>query len=494
MLIIPFDRPIDWRRPPVVTFALVIVNVFVFFAFQLDDGREMRDLQAQYYDSGLAEIELPHYREYLQREGDNEFLLKHFGDRIDERNTPWFGRLLSDDEFQQRLAAEQVIEPGDDAYRQWRNERNRFTRSLEDMTVWGHGLRPSEMAPSTFVSHMFLHGGLFHLIGNMLFLVAVGLLVEIGIGSFTLLGLYLLSGLGAAGLYIGLNPGSMIPMVGASGAIAGLVGLCGVLYGLRKIRFFYFIGVYFDYVKAPALVLLGLWLGKELFQYMQYSEISSVAYTAHIGGIVTGALAGAAVRFGTRAVDEEALDEREESEAFRNRVAEAQDQLRAMEPERARALFERLAREYPDNLEILEGLFHATRFGPASESYHAAAQRILQLDPVDDATAQLMVTVYRDYRDRARPRPRLNATIIDRVIELLLRRGDTGEVAPLVRVGLKQPERFPRIADQACRLANRLRNDGHREGAAKLYQHVTRHFAETEAARTAERALRMVSR
>lgn len=494
MLIIPFDRPIDWRRPPVVTLALVIVNVFVFFGFQLDDSREMRDLHAQYYDSGLAGIELPHYREYLQREGESRLFLEHFGDKIDNRSAPWFSRLMSDDEFQQRLAAEEVIEPGDTNYREWRNQRDRFARRLDDTTVWGHGLRPSELAPSTFLSHMFLHGGLFHLIGNMLFLVAVGLLVEIGIGSLTLLGLYLLSGLGAAGLFAGLNPGSMIPMVGASGAISGLMGLCGVLYGLRRIRFFYFIGVYFDYVKAPALVLLGLWLGKELFQYMQYSELSSVAYTAHIGGIMTGALAGAAVRFGTNAVDEEALDEREESEAFRARVDEARDRLRAMEPERARALFERLAREYPDNLEILEGLFHAARFAPASEPYHAVAQRILRLEPVDDATAELMVTAYRDYRDRARPKPQLNAAIVNRMIELLLRRGDTGEVAPLVRVGLKQPERFPQIADQACRLASRLRNDGHHDAASKLYQHVTRHFADTEAARTAERALQMVNR
>lgn len=492
MLIIPFDRPIDWRRPPVVTFALVVANLLVFLLFQLDDGREMRDLRTQYYDSGLAAIELPHYREYLQRQGTDQFL-EYYGDRIEDRNTPWFGRLMSDDEFQQRLAAEQVIEPGDPDYRQWRSERDRFTRSLEDWTVWGHGLRPSEQAPSTFLSHMFLHGGPFHLIGNMLFLVAVGLLVEIGIGSLTLLGLYLLSGLGAAGLFIGLNPGSMIPLVGASGAISGLMGLCGVLYGLRRIRFFYFVGVYFDYVKAPALVLLGLWLGKEIFQYMQYADVSSVAYTAHIGGILTGALGGAAVRFGTNAVDEEALDEREESEAFRKRVAEAQDQLRAIEPERARALFERLAREYPDNLEILEGLFHAARFAPASEAYHTAAQRILRLDPVDEATAELMVTTYRDYRDRARPKPRLNAAILDRMIELLLHRGDAAEVAPLVRVGLKQPERFPRIADQACRLASRLRNDGHPDAAAKLYRHVTQQFTATEAARTAERALRMVS-
>lgn len=81
MLIIPFDRPIDWRRPPVVTFALVVANLLVFLLFQLDDGREMRDLRTQYYDSGLAAIELPHYREYLQRQGTDQFL-EYYGDRI----------------------------------------------------------------------------------------------------------------------------------------------------------------------------------------------------------------------------------------------------------------------------------------------------------------------------------------------------------------------------------------------------------------------------
>ncbi|MDZ7748084.1 MAG: rhomboid family intramembrane serine protease [Halofilum sp. (in: g-proteobacteria)] len=114
-----------------------------------------------------------------------------------------------------------------------------------------------------------------------------------------------------------------MPLVGASGAVAGLMGLCGVLYGRRPIRFFYFIGVYADYVKAPALVLLGLWLGKEVFQFLRYSELSNVAYTAHIGGLLTGAAAGAAVRFGTGAVDEAALDEPRATEAFERRLAEA---------------------------------------------------------------------------------------------------------------------------------------------------------------------------
>ncbi|MEX1080888.1 MAG: rhomboid family intramembrane serine protease [Halofilum sp. (in: g-proteobacteria)] len=493
MLIIPFDRPIDWRRPPIVTFALVAANVLVFFLFQLDDGREIRAVKSHYYESGLAEIELPHYRGYLQRQGDDELLLEHFGEAIDDPNSPWFERLLGDSEFQQRLENEQVIAPGHSDYAHWRSERDRLNRGLDETTVWGHGLRPSDPRPMDFLSHMFLHGNLAHLIGNMLFLIAVGLLVEVGLGSLMMTGLYLLSGLGAAGLYMGLNPHSVIPMVGASGAIAGLMGLCGALYGLRKVRFFYFIGIYFDYVKAPAVVLLGLWLGKELWQYMQYSEVSSVAYMAHIGGILTGAAAGAAVRFGTHAVDESALDEREQNDAFRQRMGEAHEKLQAMAPERARPLFERLTRENPHNLEVLDGLLQASRFAPDSDAYHDAVRRILHLEATDEETTALKLSAYRDYRERARPKARLNAALIHRLIELLLRKGSPAEVMPLVRAGLKQPKRFPAIADQACRLAVRLQGEGHRDAARKLFRHITAHFPASEPARTAERALKSLS-
>ncbi|MEF8833623.1 MAG: rhomboid family intramembrane serine protease [Halofilum sp. (in: g-proteobacteria)] len=488
MLIIPFDRPIDWRRPPVVTLTLVFVNVLVFLLFQLDDGREMQRVKDYYYESGLAEIELPRYRDYLEAQGGDPFV-EHFGDRLDDPAAPWFGRLLGDETFTRRLQAGEVITPEHPEYARWQRGREGLERRLDQTTVWGHGLRPVESDPGTFLTHMFLHGGWFHLIGNMIFLVALGLLVEVALGSLVLTGLYLLSGIGAAGLFIAMQPQGLMPLVGASGAIAGLVGLCGVLYGLRRIRFFYFVGFYFDYVKAPALVLLGLWLGKELYQYIQFSGLSNVAFMAHIGGILTGAVAGTAVRFGTRAVDEDALDERERTEAFERELGAAHEHLAAMEPDRARPLFERMARDWPDNVRVLDGLFRAARFAPASAAYHDAVHRILRLDPGDDETAELMLTAFRDYRRRARPRPKIGGALMEPVIELLLRRGTAEEAAPLVQAALKHPQRFEGIEERAIRLARKFQREGERERARAIYHHLLRHFPRTAAARQAERAL-----
>lgn len=488
MLIIPFDRPIDWRRPPVVTFALVVVNVLVFLLFQLDDGREMQRVKSYYYESGLAEIELPRYRDWLAAQGDDPFV-EHFGDRVDDPAAPWFGRILGDETFIRRLEAGKIIGPEHPEYERWQRGRDGLERRLEQTTVWGHGLRPAESDPSTFLTHMFLHGGWFHLIGNMLFLIALGLLVEVALGSLMLIGLYLLSGLGAVGLFIAAQPQGLMPLVGASGAVAGLVGLCGVLYGLRRIRFFWSIGFYFDYVKAPALVLLGLWLGKEVYQYIRLSELSNVAYTAHIGGILTGAVAGAAVRFGTNAVDEDAMDERERTEAFERELGAAHERLAAMEPDRARVLFERMVRAWPDDVRVLDGLFRASRFAPASDAYHDAVQRILQLEPHDDETAQLMLTAFRDYRRRARPKAKIGAAIMERMIDLLLRRGTAEEAAPLVQAALRHPQRFSGIEESAIRLARKYQREGERARAHALYEYLLRHFPRTAAARQAERAL-----
>ncbi len=492
MLVIPFERPIDWRRPPLVTFALVLVNVLAFLLFQLDDRRELAEVKSYYYDAGLAEIELPHYKEYLEQQGADAFV-ERFGDHLDDPAAPWFDRLISDDEFLTRLHAERVITPSDPDYERWRGLRDRVESRLEATTTWGFGLRPAAADPVDFVTHMFLHGGVFHLVGNMIFLVALGLLVEVAMGSGAFLGLYLLGGLGAVGLFMGVHPDSLTPLVGASGAVAGLMGLCSVLYGLRPIRFFYFIGVYFDYVRAPALVLLALWLGKEAVQYWQFADVSGVAYTAHMGGLVTGAVAGLALRFGTNLVDEDALDEHKRQEEFDRRVAEANQYLDAMEPERARPLFERLAREHPDNLVVLDGLFRAARFRPGEQAYHDVVHRILALDPQREGSAELMLAAFRDYRDRARPKPKMGASTIERMIDVLLRQGCADEAEPLVRTGLKRPDQFNRIGQLGLRLARKRLQAGERDKARAVCRALLDRFPGTELAQEAERLMTRIS-
>jgi hypothetical protein len=123
----------------------------------------------------------------------------------------------------------------------------------------------------------------------------LGLLVERALGPWLFLGLYLLSGIAASWLWA-MTAVVDSSLLGASGAIAGLMGALCVLWGMRRIRFFYWFFVLFDYVRAPAIWLLAPWLGWEVFQWAT-NDGSNVAYSAHAGGIMAGAALAAVIRW-----------------------------------------------------------------------------------------------------------------------------------------------------------------------------------------------------
>lgn len=141
----------------------------------------------------------------------------------------------------------------------------------------------------TFVTSMFLHGGWMHLLGNMLFLWIFGDNLEdrLGHGRFALF--YLASGLAAAGLQFLADPQSMVPMVGASGAIAGVMGGYLLLYPRARVDVLFIFIIFFRIFPIPAWIVLGLWFGMQIFGGLSTpTEGGGVAYLAHIGGFVAG--------------------------------------------------------------------------------------------------------------------------------------------------------------------------------------------------------------
>lgn len=144
----------------------------------------------------------------------------------------------------------------------------------------------SWLAPLT---SMFLHGSWLHLLGNMWFLHIFGNNVEdvMGRGRFVLF--YLLSGLAAAGAQVAAQPGSTIPMVGASGAIGGVMGAYVLLYPRAGITTFVFLGIFARMMVIPATVMLGYWFLLQLLSgTMSGGEGGGVAFWAHVGGFVGG--------------------------------------------------------------------------------------------------------------------------------------------------------------------------------------------------------------
>jgi rhomboid family protein len=141
----------------------------------------------------------------------------------------------------------------------------------------------------TVFTSMFLHGGFMHLAGNMLFLWIFGNNVEDSMGHFRFILFYLLCGVAAVAGQTLENPDSQIPMIGASGAISGVLGGYLLLYPHARVLVFIPLGFFSQLIRLPAGWVLGLWFGMQILSSaLSNSEGGGVAWFAHIGGFIAG--------------------------------------------------------------------------------------------------------------------------------------------------------------------------------------------------------------
>jgi membrane associated rhomboid family serine protease len=147
----------------------------------------------------------------------------------------------------------------------------------------------AERAWYTPLSSMFMHGGWMHLIGNMWFLWLFGNNVEDSMGRIRYFVFYILCGLAAAAAQTITSPSSIVPMVGASGAISGVMGAYILLYPRVRVHLFVPLGFFFFRTAVPAYLMLGYWFLLQLLGGSVASGEGGVAFWAHVGGFIAGA-------------------------------------------------------------------------------------------------------------------------------------------------------------------------------------------------------------
>lgn len=141
----------------------------------------------------------------------------------------------------------------------------------------------------TIVTSMFLHGGFFHVGGNMLYLWIFGNNIEDSMGRFRFILFYLISGIVAVYTFSIVSPQSTTPMVGASGAVSGVLGAYLILFPRAKVLTLIPFGFYMQLVKVPAVFVLGFWIVVQLINGMVSRGVGGgVAWFAHIGGFLAG--------------------------------------------------------------------------------------------------------------------------------------------------------------------------------------------------------------
>ncbi len=156
----------------------------------------------------------------------------------------------------------------------------RYSRSLQ--------CAPGGLTWGAIFTSMFLHGGWMHLIGNMWFLWIFGNNIEDSLGHLRFLVFYILTGVAAAGGHILSDPSSPIPMVGASGAISGIMGAYLLLYPRVRILTLFFFFIFIRILPVPAWIMLGYWFVIQLVSGTAGGAGAGVAFWAHVGGFIAG--------------------------------------------------------------------------------------------------------------------------------------------------------------------------------------------------------------
>ncbi len=456
-----------------MTVLLILVNMLVFWGPQrAEDKAEQRAAQF-YLQSVLPRLELPPFVDWLQETGSaNARAARRLLAR--DEFEPLLDGLQQDKAFLKKLHGDAVVTPAHPQYAEWKRDRRQYEALLPApfTTRWSQDHnKDAAFEPWTWITSAFLHGSTSHLLGNMLFLFLFGFSVELALGRGLYLSFYLLGAVGASALAAWAYAGKGSYGLGASGAVSALMGMYAVMYRLRRIRFFYQLFFYFNYVTAPALILLPAWIANELLQHFVGGQ--GIAYMAHLGGLLTGALLMAAAMRWRRLQLPEAPAQAA-PDAFTQHVAAARRLAGEMKFEAACAEWRAAAQLRPDDADTLRAWFNTAKLWPAGEDFHRAAHRIFRLKPQDPATLALQHASYQTYLDHAKPGARLKPDDMARLARRFTRAQQFTDAERLCQALLKAAPEHPDLADTLSLCANGLMQAGRREQALGWLPHLLR--------------------
>ena len=462
---IPLETKPSWRHPPWMTLLLILLNMWVWWGPQRQEMLADERAAAHYVTTALPQIELPAFIEHLDRT-ESRFLDSAQALYQRKRYADLLQLMQSDNAFMQRLQQGRVISAAHPEHARWQAERAAYDRlrPAPFTARWAQDHNAeADWRPVTWITSAFLHGSTGHLLGNMLFLFLFGFSVELALGSGLYLLFYLLGAVGGSALAAWAYAGMGGLGLGASGAVSALMGMYAVMYRMRRIRFFYQLFFYFNYVTAPALILLPAWIATELIQHLAGGR--GVAYMAHLGGLLTGAaLMALAQQAGwLRPQPQEAAAR---DDGFDAQVAEAERLTAALKFDRALPAWRAAARLRPHDAEALRAWFNLAQAQPASEDFHRSAKLILRLRAADRDTLALQHATYLRYLDKARPRMQLRPLDLQCLVPRFVRLGELQDAERLFSALQASAPNQPDLQDTLALLITGLQHAGRHERVA----------------------------
>jgi membrane associated rhomboid family serine protease len=387
MFVIPIGTKASLALKPKVTISLIAINVLIglfTFPMMMQTEKDLLKVQREryamqvrlyisehssessydrYFDSHIHEAvrDIKNAEDYYELEVGVMEALTYAGVDIDDLQD-YENVLAEREESYYELYDDQIYD-----FREWKRLYEKEDKVLSANVIHSLGLVPSKMSRvHTFISYLFLHGGLWHLLGNMLFLWVVGCLLEDSWGRAPFIIFYAIGGVIAGLAHCLQDTSSSVPLIGASGAIAALMGAFTIRHFFTKIKFFYFFIIFFrpfwGTFHLPAFVFLPFWFAQQLFmKYLtDFVGGSDVAYLAHIAGYLMGICTALAVRatgFEDRFIAPRVQRKQVDEGVLKDpRFDEACDMLEKGNTERAKMLFTQLIRSRPNDPNLLQDI------------------------------------------------------------------------------------------------------------------------------------------
>lgn len=421
MLILPVAlEQNEVRRTPWVTWALIGICFVMHLALSAFGGGAERDAEQRVEESLRYLGEHP----YLS---PPPALLALLGEE---------GRTALDRAAEEWEAAGGTVRPG--IAEQEQHQLNELTdeafEALRQLPSSRLGFVPARPSPLGLVTYTFVHAGWLHLLGNMLFLFLTGPFVEDLYGRPLFGTLYFLSGVAGAGAFAAGAPHTEIALVGASGAIAGVMGAFLVRLATRRIEFLVMpvpiVPAFRFHLKLPAFVVIPLWAAEQLYYASVAGEHSTVAFSAHVGGFVLGLVFAGAIAL--LRVEERYVNpaiEREISIEQNPAITHAADTRIAGDLASARRLIDGVLRAEPGNVDAWTESWEIALDAKDGERAGQAGLRLIELhgrgfDP------DMVWGVVNEPRWRAL---RMPARFLSTVADLLARAGDAREAIEIYR-------------------------------------------------------------
>jgi membrane associated rhomboid family serine protease len=364
------------RRWPVITIGLIALNVVIFLGthWKMDEqGPELGEVKVHILLLAAMHPEV--------KMGDKA---QEFVTTVQTKNPALWKEAQSQNRDLHDAWDAQIRMQADEHPEAMQEEMDSLSKRYEELDsasiVSKYAFIPAHPTAMSYLTANFLHGGWLHLIGNMWFLWLAGGILEDTWGRLIYPAFYLTAGILALQVHAWVNAGSITPTIGASGAIAGLMGAFLVRFPTTKIEMGWLLMFRFYRFKAAAYWLLPLWLLMEVFYGSLFGQTSGVAHWAHIGGFVFGGL----IALGVRASKLEQMAEKGIQEKItwvsHPLLAEASEQMEKGELDPAASNLKKLLKEKPDSIDayrMLQNIYWRKNDQPA---YRGAMEKIIALE------------------------------------------------------------------------------------------------------------------